>query len=241
MTGRSVKARAGSGWVSPRARGGRRPGLTLVEVLVVLLVVAIVTAITLTALRSARQSAAETKSLADLRSGVGLFLSWSHDRQGEFLNYQRDPRRYAMRCEPWRGGEYCVQWESQRLKWPASYFWTTGERAEVQSFEYSFTFLSDPALWKLDPTPRMLGFGAARHFRPTFTREVLYPSEKAMLLIQVASVRKPAAFVDGSAAIILPASILPQTDGINSMNYPSDPPTPGYSTIDGVRGRDATR
>lgn len=226
-------------WVCVRDRF--QPGLTLVEVLVALLVVAIVTAITLTALRSARQSAAETRSLADLRSGVGLFLSWSHDRQGEFLNYQRDPRRYAMRCEPWRGRDHCVQWETQRYRWPTSYFWTTGERAEVQSFQYSFTFLSDPTLWKLDPTPRMLGPSASNHFRPTNMREVLYPAEKVLLLIVGAMSRKPVAFVDGSAASITPDRVLPQTDGIRSMDYPSDPPHPGYSTIDGVRGRDVAR
>lgn len=241
MFDKAARTRGGSRTAAMRTPRHRRAGLTLIEVLVVLLVVAIVTGIALTALRSARTAAAETKTLADLRSGAALFASWSHDRKGEFLNYQRDPRRYAMRCEPWRGGDYCLQWESQWRQWWTAYFWTTGERAEVRGFFYSLTFLSDPALWKLDPTPRMLGHGAARHFRPTFTHEVLHPAEKAMLFVQVGSDRKPAAFVDCSAAIILPARVLPQTDGINSMNYQSDPPTPGYSTIDGVRGRDATR
>lgn len=218
-----------------------RRGLTLIEVMVVLGVIAIVTAITLTALRSARQSAVEMKTLADLRSGAGLFASWSNDRKGEFLNYERDPRRYAMRCEPWREGEYCVQWQSQIRDWPTAYFWTTGEKPEVRSFSYSFTFLSDPDLWKLDPTPRSLGDDAALHFRPTTTREVLYPAEKAMLYVYNASERKPAAFVDGSAAAIAAERLLPQTDGTTWMGFQTDPPTPGYSTIDGVRGRDVAR
>lgn len=224
---------------SRSVRGAR--GLTLLEVLVVLGIVAIVTAIVITALRGAREAAVETKSLADLRSGVGLFASWSNDRDGEFLNYQKDPRRYAMRCEPWRDGEYCVQWQSQTTEWPTAYFWTTGEKAEVQSFLYSFTFLSDPAMWRLDPTPRMLGEGAAEHFRPTYTREVLYPAEKVMLFNYDAAQRKPVAFVDGSAAAIAPDLVIAQTDGTIWMNFQTDPPTPGYSTVEGVRGRDAAR
>jgi len=216
-------------------------GLTLVEVLVVLSVVAIVTALVITALRGARQAAVETTNLADLRSGVGLFIMWSNDRDGEFLNYQRDPRRYAMRCEPWRDGDYCVQWQSQTNEWPTAYFWTTGKKAEVQSFLYSFTFLSDPEMWKLAPTPRMLGERATEHFRATYMREVLYPAEKAILHSYNASKRKPVAFVDGSAAPITPDRVIAQTDGTIWMNFQTAPPTPGYSTVNGVRGRDAAR
>src|SRR5690606_38892318 len=126
-------------------------------------------------------------------------------------------------------------------EWPTAYFWTTGERAEVQTFLYSFTFLSDPAMWKLDPTPRMLGPQAADHFRPTFTREVSYPAEKAMLFVWTGAARKPVSFVDGSAAVIAPEHVIAQTDGTMWMNYQSEPPTPGYSTVDGVRGRDVAR
>ena len=163
----AARTRVGSRAGASRAH---RAGLTLIEVLVVLLVVAVVAGIALVALRSARTSASETRQLADLRSGAALFASWSHDRSEEFLNLQRDPQRYAMRCEPWRGSHYCVYWESQWHRWNTVYFWTTIERSPVQGFLYSFTFVSDPAMWSLNPGPERLGHAARRHFRPVRAR-----------------------------------------------------------------------
>lgn len=206
-----------------------------------LLVVAVVAGIALVALRSARASASETRQLADLRSGAALFASWSHDRSEEFLNLQRDPQRYAMRCEPWRGSHYCVHWESQWHRWNTVYFWTTGERSPVQGFLYSFTFVSDPAMWSLNPGPERLGHAARRHFRPVRTHEVWFPAEKALLISRSSTGRHPVAFADGSAMAATQERVLTQTTAPIWMPPQSAEPMPGASTLDGVRGRDVAR
>lgn len=124
-------------------------------------------------------------------------------------------------------------------EWSLSWFWTTTERPEVRGFSYVMTFLADPLLWNTSGIPQATDW--ASYFRPTFTHEVLYPAEKAMLYGGSAIRQRPTVgFADGSVAVIEWSAVLTQISGpFSSGQSPYD--SPGYGTPDGVRGRDVAR
>jgi prepilin-type N-terminal cleavage/methylation domain-containing protein len=219
-----------------------RRGLTLLEVLVVLGVVALIIALSLTGLRVVNERAKHAQLLADLRGGVGMFATWSNDRQGQNLHYELDPRKFSARCGPGFDGEQvCVAWFEQAInrRWALSWLWTTGERPEVWSYSYAVTSLADPRLWNKNAQPSASEYNA--YMRPTFTQEVSFPAQKVLLNGSWRGERGVLlGFFDGSAAVIPWKSVVQQVRGPMSSGR-SQYDEPGSGTPDGLRGIDVQR
>jgi hypothetical protein len=211
-------------------------------VLVVMGLIALLTALVLTGLRIVNEQSKQTTLLADLRSGVAMFTTWSNDRQGQNLHYELDPRLFSARCGPgFDGDQVCVGWFEQALnrRWALSWYWTTGEIPEVRTFGYAATALADPRMWDEHGQPAATEYAA--YMRPTFTQEVSYPAEKVLLNGSWRGRRGVMlGFFDGSAARIDWGSTIQQVRGpFSSGQSPYD--EPGTGTPNGLRGADVRR
>jgi type II secretory pathway pseudopilin PulG len=225
-----------------RSRNSRAAGFTLIEALVVSGIVAVLIALLLTGLRVVNERAKHATLLADLRGGVGMFATWSNDRQGQNLHYELDPRKFSARCGPGFDGEQvCVAWFEQAInrRWALSWLWTTEERPEVWSYSYAVTSLADPRLWDEDAQPPTSEYNA--YMRPTFTQEVSFPAQKVLLNGSWRGERGVLlGFFDGSAAVIPWDSVVQQVRGpMSSGMSPYD--EPGSGTPNGLRGVDVQR
>lgn len=219
-----------------------RAGLTLIEVLLVIGIAMLVISLMIAGLRLANERAAETRRIADLRTGVTMFSAWSNDRQGQNLHYELDPRRFSARCGVgFNGQQVCLEWFDQSVnrRWALSWLWTTGERPEVTSFSYTTTALADPRMW--DPVAIPPATDRLSFMRPTFVQEVQHPSSKVMLNGSWRGERGVLlGFFDGSASRVEWDRVVQQVRGpYSSGASPYD--EPGSGTPHGLRGLDVSR
>lgn len=238
-------------------------GLTLIEVLVVLGIVAIVTAIVITTLRGARGRVGQTTIESDARSATQLHAAWRNDHQSRFLNvgeYDEDFVRTGRLADE-SLIVYLDSLEGRLLQIPypqqsAPDAWTAvlerwhGEKIRIKTpLMYGFGFFTDPSLWAEGSEP-WTQWPAQDKFRFVRESEAAYPASKIILAhlhdesaIASGVVSHPkatAAFVDGSVWSAPTSEFLPQCGGFFG-GAPATAAAPGLYTIDGVRGRDATR
>lgn len=240
-----------------------RPGFTLIEILVVLAIVLVLIAITLPALAGARVAGLRSVTRSNIRqSAVSMFV-YTDTHRGAF------PWRNASDWIPldppspdgsvsfsvvvpyfnlfffWQGLMHGVApWSEHYRSWLAGGVrhgeppWRSPEGGYLfPSFHLAEAFLARPELWRSDAQED------DTLYRPVFAKDVLFPSQKAMMLTSRQALPPPVSEPD-------PKTILAMADGsvrderLEDATPPEAPPwkstdpQPVHDTPDGVRGVD---
>lgn len=261
---------ASSRW-QRRADGGPRPsrhgGFTLIEVLLVVVLVGLLIALAAPSMASIRERAKRTASLSNLRQHAAILTAYAADH-AEHLPFVTVPGATltVLRCSS-AGialpvGYFQASWawhiELADGYYDGAVFGSAfksplGERgrpAIENSYELACSFLADPAYYNQETR-----LGTTEQLRATRLAEVLFPSDKALLVdawprawgLAPEHVRRLAASVDGAAADIPGSKFgrqVPTGDGVMTLEqggHPSGMSWPLQHALDGVRGRDILR
>ena len=247
-----------------RVRSNGSGGFTVVELVLVIALVAVLVSLTLPTLAGVRSRARETVSLSNLRSHGSAFAMYASDWD-DVWPYITDPDAtsnsflipgegvvsisYFGVYAYWTLGLYADyyggDWSSPTFNVPGS-----ETQGPISSYWYGSVFLTRPDYWRT-----LTRRDDRSQWSPTRVDEVLYPSDKGLLLEQTS---RPVAFfnpnaganayrriglVDASATSIS-ESQLRQPIANGTGITPGAPNgglvrgMPVLHTVDGVRGRD---
>jgi hypothetical protein len=244
---------------TPLSRGRPSRAFTLIEVLVILAIVAVLLALSIGALAGIRESARSTAALAQIRQHGVALQSYSGDYAG-FYPYFTEPSPTEHTRLMCGDDEVRAMYFHARFYWycliarlqyenNASHpsFRPPGFRYAAMPYNYSMSFLAEPAYWsewtRIGPV-QWRGISADRVVYPTM-KGVLVSWANAYVDEGWLDFRKPdlrleVAFCDGSGARTRQAEFRrPIPDGDGPFGGGSARlGRPVVHTRDGVRGRD---
>lgn len=244
------------------------PAFTLIELLIVIILIATLISMISVELTSMRRLSLRTKTLSSISSCSAIFHMYATDWRDSwpaFATPGPDPTTlplgnhdtvnipfYFMSSIMWRYALAYGYFEgnySHPSMFPAeqtAYFGGPGGTP----FIYPCTFLAAPAYWRSESRLD------SRQWRRTFRYEVLYPSNKSLLVSGLSSIHPqvlglsdqsspknliPIASVDGSAKARVGKSVrrgYSDGDGTEQGFYHTVDSIPGVHTLGGLRGRD---
>lgn len=250
-----VPALARPRWPAAATRSYARRGFTLVELIVCVAVIAVLMSLSLPGLARSRGSASAAATLAKMRHHASVFAAYAGDHQDLMPRYTDPYGKSRVGEAPdqvsvgYFGGFRLWQLAMARQYYGESpfsdtFFVPTGDPERRVAFWYAAAFIADPAFWN-EYTRR-----GPSQWRATRVGEVLYPSQKGLLITEREVLRGGR---DGEAGLygltLSDASARMTTMRSLAAPYPggegswpgSELGPPGYPvmhTRDGVRGRD---
>jgi len=240
-------------------------GVTLIELLVSIAIIAVLLSIGVVAIGKVRESAAATKSVANLRQigfTLGAYASAHRDefpflREGEGM-YDRPPEATGANAigfspvwvldrmwpalmhdvAPWP--EHFETWLAPRhAREPPYWPIPVGFVSRIVSYDYSNAFLGNPRIWNADAD------ASERDISATKRTEVTHPSAKVVMFDAErpylgergrASAPRPVLMVDGSASLRRDAdAAAPVRNPLNELHMA---PRRYHDTPNGIDGRD---
>jgi type II secretory pathway pseudopilin PulG len=237
-----------TGTCAPRA-------FTLIETMLVIVLVTLLLTLSLPSIASARRSAVESRSIANLRSHAAVFQMYCADWRDLFPYFTDPAARYTtlpngVSIEYFRATYYWHvaladgYYESRRSH-DSFYPNSRVKGSRVTPYWYSQVLIADPRYW--NPRSRT-GPG---QWRPVAQSEALFPAGKVLLANSLTelsvlrpyfysppAVRVETCAVDGSASVRVSPRFHPGYSVSGNPNGGALPYVAGSCTLDGARGRD---